>query len=60
MSVELIGILAFVITLVLIFIGMPIGFTLAGVAFVGMMVVVGPKAAMGFFASVPFSPRQTI
>ena len=55
MSLELIGGLSFLLLLILIFIGMPLGFALAAVAFIGMMAIAGFPAAMGLFATAPFS-----
>lgn len=55
MSATLIGILGIVLLLVLLFFGMNIGFSMIVVGFVGYMVLVNAKAAMGLFASVPFT-----
>jgi len=55
MSATLIGILGIVLLLVLLFLGMNIGFSMIVVGFVGYMVLVNAKAAMGLFASVPFT-----
>jgi C4-dicarboxylate transporter DctM subunit len=55
MSPELIGGIAFSALLALIFYGVPLGFALAGVAFVGVIAMGGWSAAMGMFSTAPFS-----
>ncbi len=55
MSPELIGAIGFVALLALIFFGVPLGFALAGVAFVGVIAMGGWSAAMGMFSTAPFS-----
>lgn len=55
MSPEWIGGLGFIALLVLIFAGVPLGFALAGVAFVGVIAMGGWSAAMGMFSTAPFS-----
>lgn len=55
MSATLIGILGIVLLLVLLFLGMNIGFSMIVVGFLGYLVLVNSKAAMGLFASVPFT-----
>lgn len=55
MSPEWIGGISFLVLLVLIFAGVPIGFALAGVGFVGVIAMSGWSAAMGVFSTAPFS-----
>lgn len=55
MSPEWIGGLGFVALLTLIFLGIPLGFALASVAFVGVVAMSGWSAAMGVFSTAPFS-----
>jgi tripartite ATP-independent transporter DctM subunit len=55
MSPEWIGGVAFLALLVLIFAGVPLGFALAGVGFVGVIAMSGWSAAMGVFSTAPFS-----
>jgi tripartite ATP-independent transporter DctM subunit len=55
MSTEIIGIIFFIAVFILIFLGMPIGFTMATAAFFGMVVVIGPTAGLSMLATVPFS-----
>jgi len=55
MSPTLIGILGIVALLVLLFLGMNIGFSLLVVGFIGYALIVNMKGAMGLFASVPFT-----
>ena len=55
MSATLIGVLGIVLLLVLLFCGMNIGFSMIVVGFVGYLVLSGTNAAMGIFATVPFT-----
>ena len=50
--IALIGVVAL---LVLLFLGMNIGFTMIVVGFFGYMAIVNSSAAMGLFASTPFT-----
>ncbi len=59
MSAELIGGVSFIILLALIFLGMPLGFALAAVAFCGIIAMAGFPAAMGLFSTAPFSITTT-
>lgn len=55
MSPEWIGGIGFFALLALIFMGVPLGFALAGVGFVGVIAMGGWSAAMGMFTTAPFS-----
>ena len=55
MSPVLLGVIGVIALLVLIFIGVNIAFSMLIVGFIGYMILVNMKAAMGLFASVPFT-----
>jgi tripartite ATP-independent transporter DctM subunit len=55
MNTPIVGIIAFGIMLVLLALGLPIGLAMALVAFVGMSIVVNINAAVGLFATTPFT-----
>lgn len=55
MSPLVIGIIGVIVLLVLLFMGMNIGFTMVVVGFFGYAIIVNMKGAMGLFSSVPFS-----
>jgi tripartite ATP-independent transporter DctM subunit len=55
MDPVVIGIIGVIALLVMLFLGMNIGFSMIVVGFVGYACVVNVKAAMGLFASIPFS-----
>lgn len=55
MSDPLIGVLGFLAVFVLIAIGMRIGFALASVAFIGLVVMIGARGAVGTLATAPYA-----
>lgn len=55
MSPLVIGVIGVIVLLVLLFMGMNIGFTMVVVGFFGYAIIVNMKGAMGLFSSVPFS-----
>ncbi len=59
MSPAVIGIIAIIIFLILIFLGMNIGLALLLVGFVGYAVVVNPSAAIGLIRKVPSTQAST-
>lgn len=55
MSPLLIGLIGLIALLVCLFLGMNIGFSMILVGFIGYAILISPKAAIGLFASVPFT-----
>ena len=55
MTLTMIGILGVVALLVLLFLGMNVGFTMIAVGFIGYIAAVNPSAALGVLKTIPFN-----